>query len=60
MVQVGLKLSSVNKINGTEGCTLSNVLNNMTVLVHKELTGKDAPWILTTAVITFTMQTGKM
>ncbi len=58
--QVGGHYPLWTRMNGsTGGCALSNVLLNMTQATHEELTGKDASWILTTAVIIFTMQTGK-
>ncbi len=51
--------SGPTRSNNTHECKLSNVLSNMTLREYEELTGKDASWILTTAVIIFTMQTGK-
>ena len=45
--------------NVSSRCHLSNMLANLSLQEHEELTGKDASWILTTAVIIFTMQTGR-
>ncbi len=44
--------------NMSMDCLQSTGLQNATQ-IHEELTGKDASWILTTAVIIFTMQTGR-
>ncbi len=44
--------------NMSMDCFRTNGGQNMSTQIHEELTGKDASWILTTAVIIFTMQTG--